>query len=94
MRRRKRLDAGNFPSWEERIDYQLDCALDRGYRFRETDLDLYAKVGELQGRADRAASIVEVEMLRDTVRNYIAALVFLSALVLALVVFAVWSVVT
>lgn len=93
MKRRPKLDAGNFPSWEERIDSQLDYAFDHCYRLRETDHDLYRKVGELQGRVDRAATTVEVQMLRDTVRNCVAALIFLTVLCVALTAAVVWLVV-
>lgn len=94
MRRRPKLDAGNFPSWEERIDYQLDCAFDRCDRLRETDHDLYAKVGGLEGRVDRAATSVEVQMLRQTVRNWGVALVVLAVLCVALTAAVVWLVVS
>lgn len=93
MRRRPKLDAGNFPSWEERIDYQIECAFDRCDRLRETDHDLYRRVGELQGRVDRAATTVEVQMLRDTIRNCVAGLIFLTVLCVALTAAVVWLVV-
>lgn len=93
MRRRK-LNPGNFPSWEERIDYQLHCALEKGHDLRATDLELYSKVGELQGRADTAARAADVQRLWRLVGWLAGILGGVCAVVLALVVFAIWSVVS
>ncbi len=90
MKRGRKLAAGNFPSWEERIDYQLRCAFDHCDRSRSTEHDLYRKVGEAEGRIDRAATNKDLIATRATLNHLLNAVV---VLVLALLVFAVWSVV-
>lgn len=87
MARRRKLNAGNWPTWEERIDSQLEYAFDHCDRLRETDHDLYWKVGEAQGRHDRLQARVddlEARLARHLLALRILAIVTAVALVAAL----------
>lgn len=95
MKRRPKLDAGNWPSWEERIDSQLGYAFDHCYRLRETDHDLFRKVGELHGSIGEHAriSMREAEEFRRGIRHCWAAILVLTVLCVALTAAVVWLVV-
>lgn len=91
---RKRLDRGNHRTWEEKVDYRLDFAFDRISMCKEQAYNLACKIGELQGRADRAAADKDLIALRVYVNKLVLAVVVLSVVVVALFVMFVWSVTT
>lgn len=69
MRRRRKLEVGNFSSWEERIDYQLGFAYDRIDRCKDTDRLQAGWIGELQSDVGRLRADLQRE-LADLRRDF------------------------